>query len=48
MSWKHINFYGEYAFQNTGDIVDLDEMIGRLIAQAEAQPSDATPQGGTN
>ena len=48
VSWKHINFYGEYAFRDTGEIVDLDEMIGRLIAQAEAQPSDATAPGGTN
>jgi TnpA family transposase len=48
VSWKHINFYGEYAFRDTGEIVDLDEIIGRLIAQAEAQPSDATAPGGTN
>ena len=48
VSWKHINFYGEYAFRDTGEIVDLDEMIGRLIAQEEAQPSDATAPGGTN
>jgi hypothetical protein len=38
----------EYAFRDTGEIVDLDETIGRLIAQAETQHSDATARGGTN
>lgn len=48
VSWKHINFYGEYAFQDTGEIVDLNEMTDRLVAQAEAQPRNATARGVTN
>jgi TnpA family transposase len=37
VSWKHINFYGEYAFRDAGEIIDLDEMIGRLIAHTDAR-----------
>lgn len=25
MCWKHINFYGEYAFRDTGEIISLGE-----------------------
>ena len=32
VSWKHVNFYGEYTFRDTGDIVDLDQMVSRLAA----------------
>ena len=32
VSWKHVNFYGEYKFQEIGNIIDLAQMINRLIA----------------
>ena len=32
VSWKHVNFYGEYTFQEIGIIIDLAQMIDRLIA----------------
>jgi hypothetical protein len=32
VSWKHVNFYGEYTFQESGNIIDLAQMIDRLIA----------------
>ena len=32
VSWKHVNFYGEYTFSDAGDIVDLDQMVCRLAA----------------
>jgi hypothetical protein len=48
VSWKHINFYGEYAFRNTGEIVDLDQTIGQLIAHAEERKADADTSVNTN
>lgn len=32
MSWKHVNFYGEYTFREIGNLKDLAQMISRLIA----------------
>ena len=32
VSWKHVNFYGEYKFRDPGEIVDLDQMVSRLAA----------------
>ena len=32
VSWKHVNFYGEYNFRDPGEIVDLDQMVSRLAA----------------
>ena len=32
VSWKHVNFYGEYTFRDVGDVVDLDQMVNRLVA----------------
>jgi len=32
VSWKHVNFYGEYTFRDAGNTVDLDQMISRLAA----------------
>jgi TnpA family transposase len=32
VSWKHVNFYGKYIFRDTGEVVDLDQMISRLMA----------------
>lgn len=32
VSWKHVNFYGEYKFQEIVNIIDLAQMINRLIA----------------
>jgi hypothetical protein len=48
VSWKHINFYGESAFRNTGEIVDLDQTIGQLIAHAEERKADADTSVNTN
>jgi len=31
VNWKHVNFYGEYTFQEIGNIIDLTQMINRLI-----------------
>ena len=31
VSWKHVNFYGEYTFRDIGDVIDLEEMIRRLV-----------------
>jgi len=31
VSWKHVNFYGEYTFRDPGEVVDLDQMISRLV-----------------
>jgi TnpA family transposase len=30
VSWKHVNFYGEYTFRDAGAIVDLDQMVSSL------------------
>ena len=32
VSWKHVNFYGEYPFRDAGGIVDLDQLVRRLAA----------------
>jgi hypothetical protein len=32
VSWKHVNFYGEYTFREIGDVIDLEQMINRLVA----------------
>ena len=32
VSWKHVNFYGEYTFRNPGEIVDLDQLVSQLAA----------------
>jgi fumarate reductase subunit C len=32
VSWKHVNFYGEYTFREIGNIIDLAQVINRLIA----------------
>ena len=32
VSWKHVNFYGEYNFRDPGEIVDLDQLASRLAA----------------
>ena len=32
VSWKHVNFYGEYNFRDPGEIVDLDQLVSRLAA----------------
>ena len=31
VSWKHVNFYGEYTFRDPGEVVDLDQMVSRLV-----------------
>jgi muconolactone delta-isomerase len=44
VSWKHVNFYGEYTFRDAGDIVDLDQLVSRLAAlewkNADAEQAD--------
>ena len=32
VSWKHVNFYGKYIFRDDGEVVDLDQMVSRLVA----------------
>jgi hypothetical protein len=32
VSWKHVNFYGEYTFQDIGNVIDLEDLIHRLVA----------------
>jgi len=27
-----VNFYGEYTFREIGDVIDLEQMINRLLA----------------
>lgn len=31
VSWKHVNFYGEYMFREIGDGIDLGQMINQLV-----------------
>jgi hypothetical protein len=31
VSWKHVNFYGEYRFRDIGDVVDLEQLINRFL-----------------
>jgi hypothetical protein len=31
VSWKHVNFYGEYLFREIGDGIDLGQMIDKLV-----------------
>jgi TnpA family transposase len=31
VSWKHVNFYGEYTFRDIGDVIDLGGMVNRLM-----------------
>jgi hypothetical protein len=31
VSWKHVNFYGEYTFRDIGDVINLGGMINRLM-----------------
>ena len=32
VSWKHVNFYGEYNFRETAEVIDLSEIVDRLEA----------------
>ena len=32
VSWKHVNFYGEYNFRETAEAIDLSEIVDRLEA----------------
>jgi hypothetical protein len=32
VSWKHVNFYGEYNFRETAETIDLSEIVDRLEA----------------
>ena len=32
VSWKQVNFYGEYTFRDIGDVIDLEQMINRWVA----------------
>ena len=32
VSWKHVNFYGEYTFQDIGNVIDLEDLIHRLVS----------------
>lgn len=32
VSWKHVNFYGEYTFRDIGDVIDLEQIINRWVA----------------
>lgn len=31
MSWKHVNFYGEYTFPEIANIVDLGLLVQRWL-----------------
>ena len=42
VSWKHVNFYGEYTFRDIGDVVDLEQLINRLVALGQ----DSATKGG--
>jgi CheY-like chemotaxis protein len=42
VSWKHVNFCGEYTFQDIGDVVDLEQLIHRLVALGQ----DSATKGG--
>jgi TnpA family transposase len=48
VSWKHVNFYGEYTFRNAGDIVDLDLMISRLAALEWKSPDEEQTEDDQN
>ncbi len=32
VSWRHVNFYGEYTFRYIGEVIDLEQMINRWVA----------------
>ena len=32
VSWKQVNFYGEYTFRDIGDVIDLEQMINQWVA----------------
>jgi TnpA family transposase len=32
VSWKHVNFFGEYTFRDIGEVIDLEQMINRWVA----------------
>jgi hypothetical protein len=32
VSWKHVNFYGEYNFRETAEAINLSEIVDRLEA----------------
>jgi hypothetical protein len=32
VSWKHVNFFGEYTFRGVGEVIDLEQMINRWVA----------------
>jgi Tn3 transposase DDE domain len=42
VSWKHVNFYGEYTFRDIGDVVDLEQLVNRLVALGQ----DSATKGG--
>jgi hypothetical protein len=31
VSWKHVNFYGEYTFRDIGYVIDIGGMVNRLM-----------------
>jgi TnpA family transposase len=32
VSWKHVNFFGEYTFRDIGEVIDLEQMVNRWVA----------------
>ncbi|MCP4902511.1 MAG: transposase, partial [bacterium] len=32
VSWKHVNFYGEYTFRDFGEVIDLEQMINPCLS----------------
>jgi TnpA family transposase len=43
VSWKHVNFYGEYTFRDAGEVFDLDQTVRQLVAMGwdSADPEQA-------
>jgi hypothetical protein len=36
VSWKHVNFYGEYIFREIGNVIDLGRIVHQLVALGKA------------
>jgi hypothetical protein len=37
VSWKHVNFYGEYTFRDIGDVVDLEQNTAKMFGTRTRQ-----------
>jgi len=43
VSWKHVNFFGEYTFRDVGEVIDLQQLVDQLERDVAAVHSRDRP-----